>query len=230
MNIQILQLIEGAKRATGLTVIIDVFRAFTVACYAYSNGAVDIVPVGRLEEAYAIKEAHPDFLLIGERKGRIQSGFNFGNSPAQIEKEDFTGKTLIHTTSAGTQGIVHATHAEEIITGSFVNAKAIAKYIMARKPEKVSLVCMGDEGVKENQEDTYCAQYITSLLQSTTFDLETMKEQLKQGSGQRFFDAKNKDWSPEEDFNLSMAFNRFDFILRALRSNDGLIHINRLTV
>ena len=31
MNIKILQLIEGAKQATGLTVIIDVFRAFTVA-------------------------------------------------------------------------------------------------------------------------------------------------------------------------------------------------------
>ena len=30
MNIKILQLIEGAKQATGLAVIIDVFRAFTV--------------------------------------------------------------------------------------------------------------------------------------------------------------------------------------------------------
>ena len=29
MNIEILQLVEGAKKARGLTVIIDVFRAFT---------------------------------------------------------------------------------------------------------------------------------------------------------------------------------------------------------
>ena len=39
MNIKILKLIEGAKKAEGLTVIIDVFRAFTVACYAFNNGA-----------------------------------------------------------------------------------------------------------------------------------------------------------------------------------------------
>ena len=30
MNIKILELIDGAKKAEGLTVIIDVFRAFTL--------------------------------------------------------------------------------------------------------------------------------------------------------------------------------------------------------
>ena len=33
MNIQILHLLDGAKAATGLTVIIDVFRAFSFECY-----------------------------------------------------------------------------------------------------------------------------------------------------------------------------------------------------
>lgn len=228
MDIQIFQLIEGARKATGLTVIIDVFRAFTVACYAYANGAADIIPVGHLDEAYDIKQVHPDFILIGERHGRIQPGFNFGNSPAQIEKENFTGKTIIHTTSAGTQGIVNAVNADEIITGSFVNAKAIAEYIKRRKPEKVSIVCMGDEGVRENQEDTFCANYIVSLLQSTHFDLETMKENLMKGSGKRFFDTKNYEWSPEGDFHLAMAFNRFNFVLKAEKHQDGLIHLNKL--
>ena len=32
MEIQILELIEGARAARGLTVIIDVFRAFTLEC------------------------------------------------------------------------------------------------------------------------------------------------------------------------------------------------------
>lgn len=38
-------------------------------------------------------------------------------------------KTVIHTTSAGTQGIVNAVKADKIITGSLINAKAIAEYI-----------------------------------------------------------------------------------------------------
>ena len=33
MQIDILQLTEGAKRAKGTTVVIDVFRAFSTACY-----------------------------------------------------------------------------------------------------------------------------------------------------------------------------------------------------
>ncbi len=39
MNIRILELIEGAKAARGLTVIIDVFRAMTVEAYVIQNSA-----------------------------------------------------------------------------------------------------------------------------------------------------------------------------------------------
>ena len=42
MNIQILELIEGAKAAKGLTVIIDVFRAMTVEAYVIQNGAARV--------------------------------------------------------------------------------------------------------------------------------------------------------------------------------------------
>ena len=35
MKVKRLQLIEGAKQAEGLTVIIDVFRAFSLECYLY---------------------------------------------------------------------------------------------------------------------------------------------------------------------------------------------------
>ena len=45
MHIEVLDLIEGAKQARGLTVIIDVFRAFSTACYVVQNGAREIIPV-----------------------------------------------------------------------------------------------------------------------------------------------------------------------------------------
>ena len=34
MQINILQFVEGAKKAQGIVVIIDVFRAFSFECYA----------------------------------------------------------------------------------------------------------------------------------------------------------------------------------------------------
>ena len=38
-QIEIFHLIEGAKQADGLVVVIDVFRAFSMECYLYACGA-----------------------------------------------------------------------------------------------------------------------------------------------------------------------------------------------
>ena len=56
MNIQILQLVEGAKNARGLTVVIDVFRAFSVEAYLFAQGVDKILPIGDAELAYRLKE------------------------------------------------------------------------------------------------------------------------------------------------------------------------------
>ena len=63
MDLRILQLIEGAREAKGLAVIIDVFRAFSTACYVFGNGARCIVPVGNLDVAYELKRKNPSFLF-----------------------------------------------------------------------------------------------------------------------------------------------------------------------
>ncbi|HEY4786523.1 MAG TPA: 2-phosphosulfolactate phosphatase, partial [Bacteroidales bacterium] len=63
MEIRILHLLEGAKQAEGLTIVIDVFRAFSVACYLSHNGAKDILPVGDIKKAYELKRKFPDYLL-----------------------------------------------------------------------------------------------------------------------------------------------------------------------
>lgn len=60
MNIWILHLIEGARQARGLTVVIDVFRAFSVEAYFLANGADAIIPVGDAELAYRLKAENPD--------------------------------------------------------------------------------------------------------------------------------------------------------------------------
>ena len=56
MNIKILHMLEGAKQATGIAVIIDVFRAFTVESYLMNNGADKIIPVGDMKIAYDYKK------------------------------------------------------------------------------------------------------------------------------------------------------------------------------
>ena len=230
MNIKILQLIEGAKQATGLTVIIDVFRAFTVEAYLVNNGVEKLIPVGDKQIAYDYKEKYKDCILIGERRGIMLEGFDYGNSPTQIEKIDFSGKTVVHTTSSGTQGIANAKNAKEILTGSLVNAKAIAEYIKMQNPEEVSLVCMGNGGESEAREDTLCAEYIKSLLEGKDLNLNYEIENLKNIAGKRFFDPKLQDIFPERDFYLATELNKFNFVLKLEKDNEGMNYIKRIDV
>ena len=75
MKTEILHLVEGAREARGLTIVIDVFRAFSSACYVAGNGARHIISVGRVETAFQLKAECPDYLLMGERNERMVKGF-----------------------------------------------------------------------------------------------------------------------------------------------------------
>jgi 2-phosphosulfolactate phosphatase len=227
MKIQILQLLEGAKKATGLTVIIDVFRAFSTACYVTANGAIKIIPIGQIDQAYAIKEQNPDFVLIGERNEQKPPGFDFGNSPSLLLKANLIGKTIVHTTSSGTQGIAGAEKADEIITGSFVNANAIAKYIRQKQPHTVSLVCMGYACEYPTDEDTLCAEFIKNELENKHNNFFEMVKIIREGSGARFFDPEKQSWSPQADFDLCLDVNRFDFVLK-VENEGGLNYLRRI--
>ena len=225
-NIRIFHMIEGAKQATGLTVIIDVFRAFSLEPTLYSLGAGLIRPVGTIEEAFSFKERFPDCLLIGERGGRKCEGFDFGNSPSSVTEHagQIAGKLLIHTTSAGTQGIVNAAGAKELLTGSFLNAKAIAAYIKAQDPAEVSLVCMGNSGIRPAKEDELCAEYLRALLLDTPFpDLEERLAALQYDGGDHFFDPDNQEVYPEPDFWMCIKHDLFPFVLRVERDEWGYV-------
>lgn len=229
MNINILHLVEGAKKATGLTVVIDVFRAFSMEAYLFSKGAEKVIPIGDVELAYKLKKENPDFILAGERGGKILPGFDLGNSPSELLDIDVSGKTVVHTTSAGTQGIANSQSADEILGGSLLTAKAIAKYIKEKNPEVVSLVCMGYAGVSETEEDTLCAEYIKSLLENTPFDMKSGIELVKRTSGAKFFDPKQNDVFPEKDFELCTRSDCFDFVLR-LCKNSSLPYMEKIKI
>ncbi len=229
MNIQILEMIEGARQAKGLTVVIDVFRAFSLECYLMAKHPAQLCPVGATETAYAWKENHPDAVLIGERHGVILPGFAYGNSPSQTADADLAGKTLIHTTSAGTQGIVNAAGAEEIITGSLVNAAAIARYIKSRQPEQVSLVAMGLEGKTSAPEDVLCARYIKSLVEGTSLDMKAELEALRHTeSGEKFFRPETQEVFPLEDYRMCTDVDRFEFVLQVSRQSEDMFEVHRV--
>lgn len=229
MKIEILEMIDGAKKAKGLTVIIDVFRAFSLEAYLFSRGAKEIYAVGKEQTARLLKMHHEDYVLIGERGGKILPGFDFGNSPSQTKIGDFQGKSIIHTTSAGTQGIIHAEGASEILTGSLVNAKAIASYIRKKNPEQVSLVAMGLAGKARGTEDVLCARYIKSLLEEESFSMEEELAILRQDPlVEKFFDPNLQDIFPKEDYAMCIDYDKFDFVLQVEAYDKDVYRVSRV--
>lgn len=218
MHINIVDQIAGAQSASGLTVVIDVFRAFSVAAYAFARGAARSIPVAEVEMARALKTAQPDAILLGERFAKPLPGFDCGNSPTELERFDVQGRTLIHTTHSGTQGLAHATRADEVITGALVNCAAIVRYIRSRLPSEVTLVRMGQEARERCAEDDVCADLIAARLRGESPDTTGVREQLRcAASAQKFFDP-TCTWAPERDFELCTDIDRFDFVLRLDRS------------
>ena len=225
MKIEILEFVEGAILARGVAVIIDVFRAFSVTCYATDAGANTLIATGSVANALQLKKMYSNAVLAGERDERKIEGFDFGNSPTEIIQADLHGKTFIHTTTAGTQGLVNATKADVVLTGSFVNASAVAKYIKTLKPSMVSLVAMGYRASESAEEDLMCARYIIDLLSGTSVVTDEKISSLMHTSGKRFFNPDNSAFSPPSDFFLCTMKNKFNFVLKASKRSDGNISL-----
>ncbi|WP_420208794.1 2-phosphosulfolactate phosphatase [Candidatus Electronema sp. JC] len=219
----------GAEAAEGIAVIIDVFRAFSTACYCLHGLAARLLPAGSIEEALALRRRLPDAVLIGERGGRKIEGFDFGNSPTEVQTADLKGKNVIQTTHAGTQGLVKAMKADEVLTGAFVNAKATARCILSRSPKVVTLVRMGWQAETPSDEDSLCADYLECLLTGAAFDEASVWPLLRASPcSSRFFDPA-KPWSPSTDFDLCLKLNCFDFALTARTSpEDGLLSLCKI--
>ncbi|MBK8884816.1 MAG: 2-phosphosulfolactate phosphatase [Bacteroidales bacterium] len=230
MKVEILEFVEGARKARGITVIIDVFRAFSVGCYAYDSGAERIIATGDVEAAFNLRKIYSNALLVGERDEKMIPGFDLGNSPTEIMQADLHGKTVIHTTTAGTQGLINASLADVVITGSLVNSGAVVRFIQAMKPDHVSLVAMGYRATQSAEEDLLCAHFIKDGLLGENSASDEMITALMETSGKRFFNQDNIRFSPPSDFFLCTMKDRFNFILRAETREDGNIALIKTEV
>lgn len=218
MNIEIIRSLEDAHKATGLAVIIDVYRAFSTEAYIFANGASKIIPVLDLEQAYTLKKENPEYLLVGERKGVKPEGFDFGNGPSEVLDIDFSGKTIIHTTSNGTKGLINAANAEAVLTGSFVVANGIVQYIKNNNFQNISLIATAPYPEEEN-EDVLLAYYIRDILNNKEVDESEIKNQLATTSATSFL--LNEAGVPQTDIDLCLDFHRFNFVIKKVTENNA---------
>jgi 2-phosphosulfolactate phosphatase len=230
LQIQALDYVAGARAARGVAVIIDVFRACSVACHAVAGGVQRILPVADADEALRLRRAEPKWLAIGERHARPLPGFDCGNSPTQLMALDLAGRTLVHTTHAGTQGLTGASGADIVLTGALVNAAAVCRYIQRLAPREVSLVRMGLAASERSDADDLCAELLEARLTGRPTPTEPeIREQLRSSpEAQKFFDPQ-ASWAPEQDFALCTELDCFGFVLQlAAPDSEGRRFLHRV--
>ena len=160
MKIQILQMIEGARKARGLTVVIDVFRAFSLECYLMAKHPSRLCPVGAEQTARDLKMRYPEAVLIGERHGVILPGFEYGNSPSQTEagrtgRED--ADPHHQRRNPGNRECIRSDRDPDRRSLGECGSHRL-RYIKASDAEEVSLVAMGWEGKEEAPEGSAVCQ------------------------------------------------------------------------
>jgi 2-phosphosulfolactate phosphatase len=228
MKVETLDHVAGARAARGTAVVIDVFRAFSVAAYAFDAGAARVLPAGEVDDALELGRRFPGALLAGERHARRLPGFDAGNSPTEIRALDLRGRVLVHTTHAGTQGLVNAAGADEVLTGAFVNISAVCRYLRARAPAQVSLVRMGHEARERCAEDDLYAECLRLMLLDRPAPLGEVRERLREApAAVKFFDP-DCDWAPRDDFDYCTDVDRFDFVLRVRRTPGEPVELERV--
>jgi len=212
-----------AYRAKGVTVVIDVLRAFTTAACAFTAGAEAIYPVAGIREALQLKKHLPGSMVMGEENGIKPSSFDFGNSPVDISRMDFGGKSLIQRTSAGTQGLVKAANADELYAASFVVARATADWLRRVNPETITFIVTGQSLGRDGDEDRACGEYIQALIQDEQPDPIGYIHRVRSSSaGQSFFE-KNKVEILKKDYELSVQIDQFNFVMPVFRKGTMLV-------
>lgn len=146
-------------------VVIDTLRATSTIVAALMAGAREVIPVATAADAAAV--AHrlgtERTLLCGERASLRIEGFDLGNSPAEYTSEVVGGKTLVLTTTNGTQALLKAQHARRVLCGALLNARAVAEEIVAGGEDDVVLICAGTYG-RFSFEDTLAAGAIVEAV------------------------------------------------------------------
>ncbi len=168
-----------------IVVIIDVLRASSAICTAFSNGALSIIPVSEIEEAKEYK--NQGFLVAAERDGYVLDFADFGNSPFNFTRDKVEDKTIVYSTTNGTRIIELASKSYITVIGTFNNISCLTGWLLEQERD-IILFCAGWKD-KVNLEDTLCAgaiaqKLIDSLMFTTICDSVHMATDLWRQAGE----------------------------------------------
>jgi 2-phosphosulfolactate phosphatase len=203
-------------------VVIDVLRAFTVEPWLYARGVTRILALQERDDAVRLRDDHlTGALLAGEQGGRPFPGFDLGNSPTEVaEHPDLSDATVLHRTSAGTQGLVRTLGSGAVFAASFVTAGATASALRKLAPARVTFVITGASLGRDGDEDLAAAELIAARFLGEDPDVAPFVARVPASDAGRMFAPDGPDWAPPSDLVHCSEVDRFGHTLLATPATD----------
>ncbi len=146
-----------------IVVIVDILRATSAICTAFYHGVEKIIPVQTLEEAKAYK--NDGFLVAAERDGVKCDFADWGNSPFNFTQETVKDKTIVYSTTNGTQAIHLAEKAYKVVIGSFLNISVLTDFLVSHN-RSVIILCAGWKDRFSLEDTIFAGALVERLLDS----------------------------------------------------------------
>jgi 2-phosphosulfolactate phosphatase len=146
-------------------VVIDAVRASTTIVAATAAGCREAIPYRTPEEVRAEATRRPAGTVVtaGERLGVRIEGLDYNNSPSVMTAENVGGRTLLLTTTNGTQAIMDAMAAETVLIAAMPNRRAVARRLAALG-RRVVFVSAGTVGTVSCEDTLVAGAVIAALL------------------------------------------------------------------
>ncbi|MGB4504401.1 MAG: 2-phosphosulfolactate phosphatase [Syntrophaceticus sp.] len=157
-----------------ICIVVDVLRASSTIVTLLAKGCRKVYTVETICDARSLAQSQ-GLLLGGERNGLTVKGFDFGNSPFELEKFTPHGRNAVLTTTNGTKAVETVATAPAVLIGSFLNARACCQKALElanKHSTDIGIICAGEKG-RFVLDDAYCAGYLVETLHLTITNNET---------------------------------------------------------
>lgn len=131
--------------SSAVCVVIDMLRATTVIPTLFDRGCPKVYVADSHQKARRFARAN-GYILCGETEGFKVEDFDFGNSPTEFARMDFTNKPVVLSTTNGTKATVMAAGARKVFLGATINRMAVAQeawFSAIETDSDIVLICSG---------------------------------------------------------------------------------------
>lgn len=162
VNIRVELVPSESLKCLDVVLVVDVLRATTTATALFMQGLQTLILADSLASARALNQDGD--VLVGEDGGLNPAAFDIGNSPLEVLRQDFSGKTAILTTSNGTKAAhLAARSSEHVLLACLNNASAACGGALEAAHEEITILCAGSAG-GASPDDTCAAGVLAARL------------------------------------------------------------------